>query len=171
MADSKQGDSSGKHEDDLSTILTTEEQIELTLLIANITELMRKQITETFDASITSAKPPSQALHVGDKNPNIDESKPHKETEEEEKARKLQAKREKELSAPKMKDLKKDALEFFDKWRESVISRLGQVVNKPKEVVEEKVKEASADATPNNDPPAETKIIRKYLVLQSSQLL
>ena len=161
MADSKKGDSGEKHEDDLSTILTTEEQIELTLLIANITEVMRKQITETFDASITSAKPPAQALHVGDKNSNIDESKPHEETEEEEKARKLQAKREKELSAPKMKDLKKDALEFFDKWRESVILRVGQVVNNPKEVVDEKVKEASTEATPNADPPTETKVLRE----------
>lgn len=161
MTDSKQGSSSEKQKDDLSTILTTEEQIELTLLIANITEVMRKQITETFDASITSAKPPAQALHVGDKNPNIDESKAHEETEEEEKARKLQAKREKELSAPKMKELKKDALEFFDKWRESIILRLGQVVNNPKEVVDEKVKEASAEATPNADPPTETKVLRE----------
>ncbi|TVY57153.1 putative membrane protein C6F6.13c [Lachnellula cervina] len=161
MTDSKQGSSSEKQKDDLSTILTTEEQIELTLLIANITEVMRKQITETFDASITSAKPPAQALHVGNKNPNIDESKAHEETEEEEKARKLQAKREKELSAPKMKELKKDALEFFDKWRESIILRLGQVVNNPKEVVDEKVKEASAEATPNADPPTETKVLRR----------
>ncbi|TVY18597.1 putative membrane protein [Lachnellula arida] len=161
MTDSKQGSSSEKQKDDLSTILTTEEQTELTLLIANITEVMRKQITETFDASITSAKPPAQALHVGDKNPNIDESKAHEETEEEEKARKLQAKREKELSAPKMKELKKDALEFFDKWRESIILRLGQVVNNPKEVVDEKVKEASAEATPNADPPTETRVLRR----------
>ncbi|TVY90667.1 putative membrane protein [Lachnellula willkommii] len=161
MTDSKQGSSSEKQKDDLSTILTTEEQTELTLLIANITEVMRKQITETFDASITSAKPPAQALHVGDKNPNIDESKAHEETEEEEKARKLQAKREKELSAPKMKELKKDALEFFDKWRESIILRLGQVVNNPKEVVDEKVREASAEATPNADPPTETKVLRR----------
>jgi HD-GYP domain-containing protein (c-di-GMP phosphodiesterase class II) len=166
MADSKAKDeSSSKHEDDLSTILTTEEQVELTLLIANITEVMRKQITETFDASITSAKPPQQALHVGDKNPNIDESKPRKETEEEEKARKLQAKREKELSAPKMKELKKDALEFFDKWRDSVILRVGQVVNKSKEAVDDKVKEASTEATPNADPPTETKVLRKLLYL------
>ncbi|TVY44447.1 putative membrane protein [Lachnellula subtilissima] len=161
MTDSKQGDSSEKQKDDLSTILTTEEQIELTLLIANITEVMRKQITATFDASIESTKPPAQVLHVGDKNPNIDQSKAHEETEEEEKARKLQEKREKELSAPKMKELKKDALEFFDKWRESIILRLGQVVNNPKEVVDEKVKEASVEATPNADPPTETKIIRR----------
>ncbi|TVY75644.1 putative membrane protein [Lachnellula suecica] len=162
MADSKaKSDAGDKHEDDLSAILTTEEQIELTLLIANVTEVMRKQITETFDASSTSAKPPAQALHVGDKNPNIDDSKDHKETEEEEKARKLQAQREKELSAPKMKELKKDALEFFDKWRESIISRVGQVVNKPKEAVDAKVEEASVEATPNSDPPTETKIIRR----------
>jgi len=149
------------HEQDLSTILTTEERVEFTLLTANITELMRKQLTDTFDATITSAKQPQQALHITDRNPNVDESKPHKETEEEEKAQKLLEKREKDLSAPKMLELKKDSLDFFDKWRESVISRVGTVVNNPSDVVEEQKEKASVNAPPNNAPPSEPKVIRK----------
>ncbi|KAF8852689.1 DUF726-domain-containing protein [Acephala macrosclerotiorum] len=149
-----------EHEQDLSSILSTEERVELTLLVANITELMRKQLSDTFDPSVTSAKHPQQALNIADKNPNVDESESHEETEEEEKARKLREKREKELSAPKMLELKKDSLEFFDKWRESVISRIGTAVNNPKEMVEEQKETASADATPNNAPPAEPKVIR-----------
>jgi hypothetical protein len=86
-------ESSQGPEADLSAILSTEEQVELTLLIANITELMRKHITDTFDASITSAKKPQQALHITDKNPNVDPSRPHKETDEEERARKMREKR------------------------------------------------------------------------------
>lgn len=152
------------HEQDLSSILSTEERVELTLLVANITELMRKQVADTFDAS-TSAKQPQQAISTTDKNPNVDESQSHEETEEEEKARKLREKREKELSAPKMLELKKDSLEFFDKWRESVISRVGTAVNNPKEVVEEQKETASVDATPDNAAPSEPKVIRRYLYL------
>ncbi|PMD59739.1 DUF726-domain-containing protein [Hyaloscypha bicolor E] len=147
-------------EADLSAILSTEEQVELTLLIANITEVMRKHITDTFDASITSANTPQQALHVTDKNPNIEDSKPHKETEDEEKARKLRERREKELSAPKMLELKNAYLDFFDKWRKSVISRVGAVVNSPKEVVAEKKEKATAATTTDSSAPAEPKVIR-----------
>lgn len=149
-------------EQDLSTILTTEERVELTLLIANITEIMHKQILDTFDASIAAKKSRQrQLLAVKDKNPNIDESKPHKETDEEEKAQKLREKREKELSAPKMLALKKDSLEFFDKWRESVISRVGTVINNPKGVTEEQKEKASVKATPETAPDPEPKVIRK----------
>jgi hypothetical protein len=154
-------ESAREHESDLSAILSTEERAELTLLIANITELMRKHITDTFDATITSAKKPQQALQITDKNPNIDDTKPHKETDEEEHARKLREKREKELSAPKMLELKNASLEFFDKWRESVISRVGAVVNNPKEVVEKQKENATADVTPDSSAPAEPKIIRE----------
>lgn len=149
-------------EQDLSTILTTEERVELTLLIANITEIMRKHIQDTFDASLdTEKKQQPPILATEDKNPNIDESKAHKETDEEENARKLREKREKELSAPKMLELKKDSLDFFDKWRESVISRVGTVINNPKEVTEEQKEKASTEATPETAPDPEPKVIRE----------
>jgi len=137
-------ESAREHQSDLSAILSTEERVELTLLIANITELMRKHITDTFDASITSAKKPQQALHITDKNPNIDESK-----------------REKELSAPKMLELRNASLEFFDKWRESVISRVGAVVNNPNEIVEEQKEKATISDTLDSSAPAEPKVLRK----------
>lgn len=155
---------SQSHGEDLSSILSTEERVKLTLLLANITELMRKQITDTFDASITSATPPLQALNLTDKNPNIEDTKAEKETEEEINARKLREQREKELSAPKMLDLKEESLKFFDNWRESVISRTGTAVNNSKEVVEEQKDKASVEAT-KNEPPSEPKVIREYFQL------
>jgi hypothetical protein len=158
LPDSKDG-SAGDHKQDLSTILNTEEHVELSLLIANIAEIMRKQVADTFDATIVSGKQHQKVLQVTEKNPNLDDQ-PEKETEEEEKARKLREKREKELSAPKMLELKKDSLDFFDKWRESVDSRVGQVVNTPKAVAEEQKEKASVDATPEVAPP-EPKILRK----------
>jgi hypothetical protein len=156
-------ESAQDHEQDLGTILSADERVELTLLIANITETMRKQILDTFDASIVTGKKQQQPiLAVEGRNPNVDENKPHKETDEEEKARKLREKREKELSAPKMLELKKDSLDFFDKWRESVILRVGTVVNNPKEVTEEQKDKASAEATPETTPDPEPKVIREY---------
>jgi hypothetical protein len=147
---------------DLRQILTTGERAELTLLVANITEIMAKQIRDTFDASVTSATQEHQILQAGDKNPNINPSKPHKETYEEEKARILFEKREKELSEPKMLELKDEALKFFEKWRESLISRVGNAVNNPKELVDEQKQEASVEKTPDSESAPETQVIRKH---------
>lgn len=158
--------SSGKEdhheEEDLSTILTPEERVDLTLLISNITELMRKQITDNFDASISSTNPPHQALNVTDKNPNVDTQKPHEETEEEKKAKQLREQREKELSAPKMLELKQGCLEFFDKWRESVISRVGNVVNNSKKLTDEQKEKATAKATPKPEITSQPQVISEY---------
>ncbi|KAF7889706.1 uncharacterized protein EAF02_002121 [Botrytis sinoallii] len=156
---SSKSESSQDHEHDLSTMLEIEERVDLTLLIANITEVMQKQISDTFDASITTGEAPSKALEVGDKNPNTDDSQSNEESEEEEKARNLREKREKELSAPKMLDLKRDALKFFQEWQESVISRIGSVVNNPKEVTEDQKKKANANATPDAD--SKTKVVKQ----------
>merc|ERR1711939_108036 len=71
---------------------------------------------------------------------------------------KLREQREKELSAPKMLELKEDSLKFFDNWRESVISRVGTAVNNSKEVVEEQKDKASVEAT-EKEPPSHTRVI------------
>lgn len=145
------------HEHDLSTMLETEERVDLTLLIADITEVMQKQIRDNFDASIGTENVSKKTLDIGDKNPNANNSQPNEESEEEEKARQLREKREKELSAPKMLELKHDALKFFQEWQETVISRIGTVVNNPKEVIEGQKKKASADSTP--DATSKTKVV------------
>ena len=64
--------------------------------------------------------------------------------------------REKELSAPAMKELKQASLKFFDEWRTNVIIRVGEVVNSRER--------ASADMKKANPPdstahaPADTKV-------------
>lgn len=156
--------SAGDHKDDLSTILSTEECVELTLLIANASELMRKKISDTFDASIMKGQPPQQVLRVTDKNPNVDDTRSKAETEEDKRARELRERREKELSAPNMLQLKKDSLEFFDKWRESVHSRLGALVNNSKELVEEQTQKASSVERTPDSTTREPKVLRKTLV-------
>ncbi|ESZ94785.1 hypothetical protein SBOR_4842 [Sclerotinia borealis F-4128] len=147
------------HEHDLCTMLEIEERVDLTLLVADITEVMQKNISDNFDASISTGEAPVKVLEVDYINPNTDDSKPEEESEDEEKARQLREKREKELSAPKMLELKHDSLKFFQEWQETVISRIGTVVNNPKEVTEEQKKKASADSTPN--APPKTKVVRQ----------
>ncbi len=61
--------------------------------------------------------------------------------------RKMKEQREKELSAPAMKELKKDSLKFFDEWRTHVIIRVGEVVNS---------KEEAASQMKHAQPPAST---------------
>ena len=116
-----------EHEESLTTVLSTpEDRTELTLLIANCTETMRKTIIDTFDANQTGHK----ADIVKDlKGQNEWTDAVKADIAAQDKAQKEQAAREKELSAPKMQETKNAALKYFDTWRENVISRVGEVVN------------------------------------------
>lgn len=116
-------------EQDLSDLLSPDERAELTLLIAKITEVMRQQIVDTFDASITTSKDPQQPIIATEKNPNVDDSESKEGTEEQKNERQLREKREQELSKPKQQELKKSALEHIQQWQNAVIERVGSVVN------------------------------------------
>ena len=70
--------------------------------------------------------------------------------------RKLKEQREKELSAPAMKELRQSSLKFFDQWRTSVIVRVGEVVNS-KEEASSQIKSANPpDSTIH--APSDTKV-------------
>ncbi|KAG9228521.1 hypothetical protein BJ875DRAFT_477276 [Amylocarpus encephaloides] len=128
---------------DLASILGPGERGELTLLIANITEIMRTQVSDGMSAA--TAAPAS-----GRGNPSLPKDGEKTETEpgeEEEGGEKtLRERRERELSVPRMSEMKGDAEGFFDEWREGVMRRLGEVVNGEKEEVEI-VKEADVATT------------------------
>ena len=168
-----------EQDQDLTSLLTTEQRGELTLLIANITECMHKNLVDTFDASYTTPNlKPAKNLSPYKDNPNLDPAKnpsieklddraeeskeelEEKEKEEAEKLHKLQEKREKELSAPKLQELKQDAEEFFAQWQESVISRVGEIMNS-KEEAKEQQEHASAEETPEG-PDINERMISKY---------
>ena len=70
--------------------------------------------------------------------------------------RKLKEQREKELSAPKMKELRSAALNSLDQWRTRVIERVGSVVNS-KETAKSHLQSASAPEG-TTDPPSERKV-------------
>ena len=134
----------------LTTVLPTDEdRAALTLLIADCTELMRKSILDTFDASQTGQQYDTLTNMepvTGDEaitNPDIDPGTV--DVNAMDKAKKELETREKEVNSAKMQELKKAALAYFDDWRDHVILRVGEVVNS-KEKAEEQ-KEASHPTT------------------------
>ncbi|KAH9905916.1 DUF726-domain-containing protein [Xylariomycetidae sp. FL2044] len=127
----------------LTTILTThEDRAALTMLICDITEVMRKQILDTFDPSLTNSQQEEHLLAESKDAKNADDSTDEQKPSDDENAKQMQkmldkqksdfAKREKEVNDDKMVVLKKAALNFFDDWRDSVILRVGEVVNSKK---------------------------------------
>ncbi|KAI1812278.1 DUF726-domain-containing protein [Poronia punctata] len=122
----------------LTTVLDTiEHRRALTLLIYDISELMRRQIVDTFDADETGAQKPDSSVGFADEPNETDETdetggsaaddvERDSGKEKEERARK---ERMREVNEKSMVELKKAALEFFDDWRDSVILRIGEVVN------------------------------------------
>ncbi len=151
-----EGDEKKSDEQSLSTILDPGQRSELTLLLASATSSMRKVIEVTFDPSQTEAPDfMGEMTGLSDEekimNPNIDTASV--DVEAYDKQRKEHEKRVKEISAPKMKELKDASLKFFDEWRESVIQRVGEVVNSKETAVKQQ-----EQAKPNTAEPKTKKI-------------
>ncbi|KAH0289579.1 DUF726-domain-containing protein [Aureobasidium namibiae CBS 147.97] len=155
------GEQQQQHEEEqsLTSVLPTPQaRSDLTLLVANCTETMRKGITDTFDPDqVGKMEDMMSKLKVDETaqqsdNTNVaatEEEKKRaeeKRKQDEERARREQAEREKELSGPKMQELQKAALQHFDDWRDSVLLRIGEVVNQREEAVSQK-KEAHAQTS------------------------
>ncbi|OCT44157.1 hypothetical protein CLCR_00550 [Cladophialophora carrionii] len=133
-----------KDETDLATILDEGQRADLTLLVANATESMRKLIVDNFDAMagldkrlLRAGMTEDEKLMAADP-ANADVGAYDRE-------RKLKAEIEKDLTTLKMKNLKKNSLKAFDDWREQVILRVGQVVNSERTAQEQMQKGARAD--------------------------
>ncbi|KAL9638518.1 MAG: hypothetical protein Q9164_001503 [Protoblastenia rupestris] len=117
-------------EESLTTLLDEDQRGELTLLIASAMVAMRRTITSSFDANAGMTQDIVQDLTSEDDkimNQSVDPATADIEKIEAE--RKLREQRQKELSAPQMKELKESSLKFFDDWRGKVIERVGEVVN------------------------------------------
>lgn len=129
----------------LTTILSThEDRTALTLLIADCTEVMKQNIEDAFDATQTGSNTSLVVEDLREALPTVDaeasDEKVQSETDdavrkqkELEKEQKELAQREKELAEAKSKELKSAALEHWDKWRSSVIQRVGEVLNSHEE--------------------------------------
>ncbi|TID24017.1 DUF726-domain-containing protein [Venturia nashicola] len=154
--------SSSDQEQSLTTVLSTPAQrADLTLLLASCTSAMRKTITDIFDPRYSGASSDSRY-----DNP-IEDSKLHLskvDVKELDKEREEAEKRIKELSEEEMQTLKKAALDFFDKWRDGVLGRVGEVVNSRQEATkqgeekeEQTVEQRSPDTTTEKLKPQDIK--------------
>ncbi|KAL8708560.1 MAG: hypothetical protein Q9220_006613 [cf. Caloplaca sp. 1 TL-2023] len=143
----------GNHEEEeesLTTILNIDQRGDLTLLIASIMASMRKAIQMNFDASAALPSTPTKSTASEDEkilNTSTDPATADVGKLDQEK--KLKEQRQKELSAPKMKELKEEALTFIDQWRTNVIERIGSIVNS-KEEASSQLRTASAKAPPSH---------------------
>lgn len=122
------GDEKDKDSTDLRTILDESQRGELTLLVATLTESMRKVILDNFDSSAGLDKTLSrEGMTEDEKLLAADPSTADVGAYERE--QKLKEEINKDLATQKMKNLKKNSLKAYDEWREQVILRVGQVVN------------------------------------------
>ncbi|KAG9770291.1 putative membrane protein C6F6.13c [Exophiala dermatitidis] len=135
------GEARPKDDVDLATILDEAQRADLTLLVANITESMRKEILDNFDSQagldkslLREGMTEDEKMMVADP-ANADVSAYDRE-------RKLKEESEKDLATLKMKTLKKHVLKAYDEWREQVILRVGQVVNSERTAKEQVQKNA-----------------------------
>ncbi|KAL8780014.1 MAG: hypothetical protein Q9213_006657, partial [Squamulea squamosa] len=136
-------------EQDLTTFLSESQCKDFILLVATITERMRRSIEDNFDPRATLTLLADSTKSDDDKinNPDIDPGKV--DVSAYEKERKMLAEREKELSAPDVKRLKEDALSNYDEWRESFMKRAAEAVH-----LENKADKQIAQAAENYEAPA-----------------
>ncbi|KAL8767347.1 MAG: hypothetical protein Q9209_006110 [Squamulea sp. 1 TL-2023] len=136
-------------EQDLTTFLSESQCKDFILLVATITERMRRSIQDNFDPRATLTLLGESSKSDDDKinNPDIDPGKV--DVSAYEKERKTLAEREKELSAPDVKKLKEDALSNYDEWRASFMKRAAEAVH-----LENEADKQIAEAAENYEAPA-----------------
>ena len=124
----KQSDDEGES---LTTILTTaDDRSALITLIAECTETMRQSIVDIFDAKQTGQKADMVSDLTGDQallNADMDPAKV--DVEKQDQPKKEMEQREKELSGEKFQALKDAALKHYDEWFNTVMQRMGEIVN------------------------------------------
>ena len=122
---------SGKdgEDNDLKTLLSSEQRENFSLLIVTITEEMKQQTRDIFDASFSAPKNPDDPrLHHSNPNFSPSETKSSR-AEFEEQERQERLKREKEVSAPEIQQTKSDILTHLEKWQKTVLKRVAEVLD------------------------------------------
>lgn len=180
-----------KNDQDLTTILSRPQRADLTVLVAEITQHMRSLVEETFKAPAEQhpkSSASSQLIDLGEG----DSGRPPPSTKEAKKSEDDYVRTE---YVPTAEDFKAEAnlLTQFDDWRDTVLLRVGEVVNRDAEARDEEASSERQDEErprssydDDDDPswsrlsevyhPVETPLIRlpkpkKLLILHSLLLL
>ncbi|KAI9373846.1 hypothetical protein BJX61DRAFT_532806 [Aspergillus egyptiacus] len=171
-----------KNDQDLTTILNRSQRADLTILVAQISQRMRDLVLETFKAPDGRNTSSTQLIDLGDDAPPTYEQKREKPDEQ-----------ARTKYVPKAEDAKAEAtiLTQFDHWRDSVLLRVGEVVNRDQENMEESPQSQAGQQSQNTHeddsdptwtrlsevyPPVETPLIhlpkpKRLLILHSLLLL
>jgi hypothetical protein len=112
---------------------------------------MHAQLSNAFEASVDNAAASShERLQKNARNPNLAPADPgHEETEAEARARRVQARIERDLPENGLMNLKNDALEWFQVWRDGIVGMVVDALNAKSADVQ--VTGAEIDESP---PPA-----------------
>lgn len=142
----------------LTTVLNShEDRTNLLLLVANCTEAMRKQCSDTFDPRASDKLVNSDTTDLID----ISETEGAESQETQAVGGRGAAEEERrealvqELSSPQTQELKKASLKYLDHWRARVLERVGEAVNQKEEAHDQNVD------TITQAPIAPTKKIEK----------
>ncbi|KAF5876033.1 putative ysirk family gram-positive signal peptide protein [Botrytis fragariae] len=153
---------------DLKLILNPARRRALNILIGSITEHMRKTITDSF-SNPSNQSNSNLNSNIPGPNPNVSSypnphysntsspaSTPTSEIDlETAQQRRLEARLNQNLSTPKLQALEKAALNYFDSWRDSIITQLGKILNSPDDPrADQKKKEFLASRPPPPYSPA-----------------
>ena len=150
-----------EEEKDLKSFLSESERADLTLLVAGISETMRKTIESNFDAAATLKDLGQAGQSEEDRLANIDYDPGTVDVTQYDKESKAREEREKELATPKVKELKKNALKWFDDWREVVIQRVGEAVNSKETTSKQKEKTSTQGSKTTTTPITEGMPVQK----------
>ncbi|KKK23951.1 hypothetical protein ARAM_003429 [Aspergillus rambellii] len=144
----------GNHDQDLTTILDRSQRADLTILIAQITMRMRDLIEESFKAIPAQNQEflPTQLIDFDDK-----DNKDHalsSDAKEEEVSKEEETRSE---YVPTAEDVKAEAsaLTQFDDWKDSVLLRVGEVVNREEESQGQEAENSSSQDTQKSESPHE----------------
>lgn len=132
---------------DLNDLLSTQQRVEFTLLVARISAHMRDELEKVF--TYVAPTPDEKAMHkkaaelsIDDKETSISDRSQVEAEKEESDAPKMQ---ETDVGLVQLKEeLRKPSLEYFDEWRTTLLQRLGEVINTRSETVAEAETKESA---------------------------
>jgi len=117
--------------------------------IGAIVSHMRSKIEQSFDPSPASEIAP---LFV-DRSNSRDHSSPSSDPEAEARQRRLEARLERSVSTPKLKELRRDALAYFDRWSSEVRQQMRKFCDGPEDPrSEQRRREWMATRTPPPPP-------------------
>lgn len=121
-----------KEEQDLKSALSEEERTDLSQLISGISRQMRKTIEDNFDSAADLKTLSKNNMSEDEKIASAEFDTGTVDVGTYDKERKLRQEREKELAKPKLKELKRTALEWFDDWKNVVQKRVDETLEPKK---------------------------------------